>query len=105
MTARFEKESRLWADQSIFYFRLGGVSRSCSLIDLGRRLGIYTAEETLCPHFYAFLDSCITAPLWEYDSMQVWAHAWGTNVSRVAKESSGGPISHARIHHFSLTEV
>ncbi|CAI9286014.1 unnamed protein product [Lactuca saligna] len=67
---------------------MGGVSRSCSLIELGRRQGIYTAEETLIRHFYAFLDSCITIPPQEYDYMQVWALSRGTYVSRSAKESA-----------------
>ncbi|CAI9291035.1 unnamed protein product [Lactuca saligna] len=40
------------------------------MIELGRRLGIYTTEETLNPYFYAYLDICINAPPQEYNYMQ-----------------------------------
>ncbi|CAI9276120.1 unnamed protein product [Lactuca saligna] len=86
-TVSFDKESRLWADHLMFSFRLGCVSCSCSLIKLGRRLGIYNVEDTLSPHFYAFLDNCITSPPQEYGFMQVWAHARGNYVSSSTKES------------------
>ena len=70
-----------------FYFFLRGASRSCSLIEQRRSLRIYTTEETLSPHFYVYMDNCITTQPHEYNYMQVWAHAYGTYVSRMAKES------------------
>lgn len=73
----FDKASTRWADRSISSFRLGDASRSCNLIDLGRRLGIYLKEETTSPHFYAYLDSCIIELPQEYGYMQVQGHTRG----------------------------
>lgn len=64
-----------WADRSVFTFRLGGVSCSYSLIELGRRLLISAIEETLTPHFYAYLYSYITEPPQEYNYMSIWGHS------------------------------
>lgn len=61
-TIHCDKYSMRWADRSVFSFRIGCVSRSCSLIELGMHLGIYTSEGTLSPHFYAYLDNCIIEP-------------------------------------------
>lgn len=88
LTILFEKALMRWADRSMFTLRLGGVSRSSNLNELGRRLGIYTTEETMSPHFCAYLDSCITTPPQEYSHMQFWVHARETYVSRKAKEST-----------------
>lgn len=55
LTIRFEKALMRWADRSMFTLRLGGVLRSCNLNELGRRLGIYTTEETMSPHFVHIL--------------------------------------------------
>lgn len=74
-----------WMDRSVFSFRLKYVSRSYSLIELGRCVGIYTAKETLSPRFYAYLESCITNPPYVYEYMQVSGHARGTYVSRTTK--------------------
>ncbi|CAI9285736.1 unnamed protein product [Lactuca saligna] len=62
LTVRFNKASMRWDDKYVFTFFLGGVSCSYSLIEMGRHLGIYTAEETLSPSFYGYLDSCFTDP-------------------------------------------
>nr|KAJ0226662.1 hypothetical protein LSAT_V11C100033490 [Lactuca sativa] len=73
------------------------VSRSYGLIELGRRLRIYTIEETLSPRFFAYLDNCITAPSQEY-IMQICAHTWGTYVSRIGKESAFHSPIYRSIH-------
>lgn len=56
---QLHEESRFWADHLVLSFRMGGISRSYNLIEL---------------------DSWITAPLHDYDFMQVWAHTRGTYV-------------------------
>lgn len=77
-----------WMDQSVFTFRLGGVSHFCSTEQLILRLGIYTKKELASPHFISCLDSCILSPHQEYNQMHVQAHTRGIYVSRSAKESS-----------------
>ncbi|CAI9281702.1 unnamed protein product [Lactuca saligna] len=47
-------------DRTAFAFRLGGVSRECSVIELATRVGIYTADETRSVHFPTFLADCLT---------------------------------------------
>ncbi|CAI9285999.1 unnamed protein product [Lactuca saligna] len=101
---RWRRALARWADIPVYTFHLGGVSRSCTLIELWRHLGIYTAKETLSPHFHAGLDSCITEPPHQYHYMQVWGHARGAYVSRTAKESAfRSPIY--RLIHWLVTST
>nr|KAJ0205710.1 hypothetical protein LSAT_V11C500231410 [Lactuca sativa] len=69
-------------------FAFHGWRRVVGVRELWRRLRIYTEEETMNPHFYAYLDSCIINPPHEYDYMHVWGHARGTYVFRINKESA-----------------
>lgn len=50
-TCQFNRKSRIWTDNSLFPFRLGGVACSYSLIELGHRLGIYSANDIDHPLF------------------------------------------------------
>ncbi|CAI9261742.1 unnamed protein product [Lactuca saligna] len=45
-TVHFDKASMRWADILVFTFRLGGIFHSYNLIELRRRLGIYTVGES-----------------------------------------------------------
>ncbi|CAI9289743.1 unnamed protein product [Lactuca saligna] len=47
-------------DRTTFFFRLAGVSRECSAIELATKVGIYTADETRSVHFPTFLVDCVT---------------------------------------------
>lgn len=102
---RFDKASTRWADRSISSFRLGDASRSCNLIDLGRRLGIYIKEETTSPHFYAYLDSCITELPQEYGYMQVQGHTRGTCVYRTAKENVFTYPTYLLLHRLVVSTI
>ncbi|KAI3790872.1 hypothetical protein L2E82_04262 [Cichorium intybus] len=54
-------------------FRLGGVSRECSLRDFGRRTGIYTEEELQSRHFTPFLQACIQGRPDRAANATIWA--------------------------------
>lgn len=56
-TAQFDTESRIYVDRSVLTFHLGRVSHSCSIVELGQRLGIYTDQEVASPHFLSYIDS------------------------------------------------
>ncbi|KAI3690337.1 hypothetical protein L2E82_48326 [Cichorium intybus] len=55
-TVQFDQHKELM-DRTAFSFRLGGVSRECSVLDLGIRLGLYTREETVFPGFSTFFEA------------------------------------------------
>lgn len=42
----------------------------------------------MSPHFYTYLENCITDPLQVYDHMQLWGHARGTYLLRTTKKSA-----------------
>lgn len=67
----FNRESSVWSNGSTFSFRLGGVARSCSLIDLGQRLGIYPAEDANHPLLDSYLDNCILLEPREYNHLDI----------------------------------
>lgn len=58
-------------------FRLGEIAQSCSLLELGQRLGIYPAEDTDHPFLEAYLDRCILSEPIEYNHLSVWVLAMG----------------------------
>ncbi|CAI9268914.1 unnamed protein product [Lactuca saligna] len=60
-------------DRTTFAFRLGGVSRECSVIELATRVGIYTADETRSVHFPAFIADCLTKRPDDYNENTFWA--------------------------------
>ena len=64
-------------DRTAFAFRLGGVSRECSVIELATRVGIYTADETRSVHFPAFLADCLTERPTDYNENTFWAEITG----------------------------
>ncbi|CAI9285800.1 unnamed protein product [Lactuca saligna] len=64
-------------DRTAFAFRLGGVSRECSVIELATRVGIYTADETRSFHFLAFLADCLTERPYDYNENTFWAEITG----------------------------
>ncbi|CAI9294739.1 unnamed protein product [Lactuca saligna] len=64
-------------DRTAFAFRLGGVSRECSVIELATRVGIYTADETRSVHFLAFLADCLTERPDNYNENTFWAEITG----------------------------
>ncbi|CAI9270334.1 unnamed protein product [Lactuca saligna] len=64
-------------DRTAFAFRLGGVSRECSVIELATRVGIYTADETRSVHFPTFLADCITDRPADYNENTFWAEITG----------------------------
>lgn len=72
-TVQFNKDSTNYDDQSVFSFRLGGIYRRCSIIDLARRLGLYTVEEIAGEHFRPYLQSCIVGKPHEYNQDEFWA--------------------------------
>ncbi|CAI9285163.1 unnamed protein product [Lactuca saligna] len=64
-------------DRTAFAFRLGGVSRECSVIELATRVGIYTADETRSVHFPTFLADCLTDRPEDYNENTFWAEITG----------------------------
>ncbi|CAI9260931.1 unnamed protein product [Lactuca saligna] len=64
-------------DRTAFAFRLGGVSRECSVIELATRVGIYTADETRSVHFPTFLADCLTERPEDYNENTFWAEITG----------------------------
>ncbi|CAI9297229.1 unnamed protein product [Lactuca saligna] len=64
-------------DRTSFAFRLGGVSRECSVIELATRVGIYTADETRSVHFPTFLTDCLTERPDDYNENTFWADITG----------------------------
>ncbi|CAI9284781.1 unnamed protein product [Lactuca saligna] len=64
-------------DRIAFAFRLGGLSRECSVIELAIRVGIYTADETRSVHFPAFLVDCLTERPDDYNENTFWAEITG----------------------------
>ncbi|XP_023758787.1 uncharacterized protein LOC111907237 [Lactuca sativa] len=64
-------------DRTAFPFRLGGVSRECSAIELAIRVGVYTIDETRTPHFHNFLSSCVVGTHEEYNENDFWAQLTG----------------------------
>lgn len=108
-TSQFNWECRIWIDGSIFSFRLGGVAHSCSLVELGKRLGIYFVEDVDHPLPESYLDSCILSKPREYNQLDVWAFQYkvfrlldrrtvkvGTYLDKILKHFSMGyfPICH-----------
>ncbi|CAI9280251.1 unnamed protein product [Lactuca saligna] len=64
-------------ERTTFAFRLGGVSRECSVIELATRVGIYTADETRSVHFPTFLADCLTDRSEDYNENTFWAEITG----------------------------
>ncbi|CAI9292499.1 unnamed protein product [Lactuca saligna] len=64
-------------DRTTFAFRLGGVSRECSVIELATQVGIYTADETRSVHFPTFLADCLTDRPEDYNENTFWAEITG----------------------------
>ncbi|CAI9300293.1 unnamed protein product [Lactuca saligna] len=64
-------------DRTAFAFRLGGVNRECSVIELATRVGIYTADEMRSVHFLAFLADCLTERPYDYNENTFWAEITG----------------------------
>lgn len=64
-------------DKTAFSFRLGGVSRECSAIELATRVGIYTVDETRSVHFPTFLADCLTGRPDDYNENTFWAEITG----------------------------
>lgn len=70
-TVQFEQYRDL-SDRTAISFRLGGVSRECSVMELGIRLGLYTREETASPMFSTFFEACHRIPPEEFRLADVW---------------------------------
>ncbi|KAI3740391.1 hypothetical protein L2E82_30820 [Cichorium intybus] len=70
-TVQFEQYRDL-SDRTAFSFRLGGVSRECSVMELGIRLGLYTWEETALPMFSTFFEACLRIPPADFRLADVW---------------------------------
>ncbi|CAI9278407.1 unnamed protein product [Lactuca saligna] len=64
-------------DRTTFSFRLGGVSRECSTIELATRVEIYTADEMRNVHFPTFLADCVTTRPNDYNENTFWAEITG----------------------------
>ncbi|CAI9271468.1 unnamed protein product [Lactuca saligna] len=73
-------------DRTAFAFRLGGVSRECSVIELATRVGIYTADETTSIHFLAFLADCLTERPDDYNENTFWAEITGGFIRHLLHE-------------------
>ncbi|KAI3690625.1 hypothetical protein L2E82_48769 [Cichorium intybus] len=71
ITVQFEQYRDL-SDRTALFFRLGGVSRECSVMELGIRLGLYTQEETALPIFSTFFEACLRIPPEEFRVADVW---------------------------------
>ncbi|KAI3740491.1 hypothetical protein L2E82_30940 [Cichorium intybus] len=70
-TVQFEQYKEL-SDRTALSFRLGGVSRECSVMELGLRLGLYTREEIALPIFSTFFEACLRIPPAEFRVADVW---------------------------------
>lgn len=77
-----------WHDQSVLTFRLGGVAHLCNVVELGRRLEIYSLIEVEFPPFVPYVDSCIHSQPQGYSYMAIWVLARNDYVTREAKDSS-----------------
>ncbi|CAI9266114.1 unnamed protein product [Lactuca saligna] len=60
-------------DRTTFAFRLRGVSRECSVVELATRVGIYTANKKRSVHCPACLADCLTERPDEYNENTFWA--------------------------------
>lgn len=101
----FNRDVKVSSYDSILSFRLGGIARSCSLLELGQRLGIYPTEDTDHPFLEAYLDSCILSELREYSHLSVWALTMGEYVLRSAKESSFGTPLHQFMRRLIVSTI
>lgn len=59
----------------------------------------------MSPHFYAYLDSCITVLPQDYSHMQVQGHAKGTYLFRIAKESAFHSPIYRLIHRLVVSTI
>lgn len=87
-TFRYNRDTRIWSDDSNLSFKLGRVARSCSLIELGQCLEIYPAENVDHPLLEAYLDHCILSEPREYNHLSVWSLYIGDYIASSAKESN-----------------
>ncbi|KAI3739927.1 hypothetical protein L2E82_30341 [Cichorium intybus] len=104
-TVHFEQHKEL-TDRTAFSFRLGGVSRECSVLDLGIRLGLYMREETVSPRFSTFFEACLKHQPEEFHLVYVWRLlADEVFNSHTAVESRTRSPVHRLLHRLVATMV
>ena len=60
ITTYMDLESPDFSSDTYISFRLGGISRSCSLLEFAHRLGLYTETEIADPRLLPYLQSATT---------------------------------------------
>lgn len=104
-TVQFEQYREL-SDRTALSFRLGGVSRECSVMELGLRLGLYTREEIVLPIFSTFFEACLRIPPAEFRVADVWgALANEAYDSHTAVESMLRSPVHRVLHRLIASTV
>ena len=71
-TAYMDLESPDFSSDTYISFRLGGVSRSCSLLEFAHRLGLYTETEIADPRLLPYLQSATTFSNADFDLPSFW---------------------------------
>ncbi|CAI9265568.1 unnamed protein product [Lactuca saligna] len=104
-TVRFNWDTRIWSDDLTLSFRLGGVARSCSLLELGKLLEIYSAKDIDHLFLETFLDSCNLSEPREYNYMSVWPLAVREYMVRSVKERNFRSPLHLFMHRLIISTI
>ena len=92
-TAFMDLESPDYGSDTYISFRLGGVSRSCSLLEFAHRLGLYTETEIADPRLLPYLQSATTFSNADFDLPTFWPQvANGVYHSEVPVSSLRDPV-------------
>lgn len=104
-TVKFNHKSTDYNDRTVFTFRLGGVSRQCSIQELGWRVGLYSRLETKNIHFLPFLQDSLRSTPDDFNAAEFWASiANGVYDPHAVESSLRSPI-HRLLHRLISTSL